>query len=85
MQLVKEKYVAMATLQQGGYYRAEGSCELETADCWVVSCHQWNKKRDGSNVIKEDDPATIATKGKVWIICSLNRITACNSSGDIEK
>ena len=82
-QLVKERDVAMATLQQHGLVLGDTEVTTEVKD--HVSLKQQNAelrrvisemRREmevmSSDVIKEDEPATIATKGTVW--CSLNRI-----------
>ena len=89
-QLTKERNVAMATLQQHGLMLEDKETSTEVKD--QVSLKQQNDKLHrvisemrremetmSSDVVKEDEPAAIATKGmyttthELW--CSLNRAT----------
>jgi len=75
-QLVNERDVAMATLQQHGLVLGDTEVTTEVKDhvslkqqntelrC-VISEMRREMEAMSSNVIKEDEPATIATKGPV--------------------
>ena len=89
-QLTKERDVAMATLQQHGLTLEDKEVNAEVKDqvslkqqndelrC-VISEMRREMENMSSDVVKEDEPAAIATKGmcttthEFW--CSLNRAT----------